>query len=133
MAQNTGTVEVEHGGETHEVPWEFNRSELSAWYGSVPDEIRVDRIFVYDGVLRAEMCVEDGEWVEVGYFTDEDFNPGVDTGWVAQRLDNTAETDVSEGPGETLWSRADDSNSVVCAECGKTNEQGHHEDCPATQ
>lgn len=98
------TVEVEApNGETIEVPLTFERGDLSAWYGSVPDEFEVDRIFLYDGVLRVERQDVD-EWVEVGYFTEDDFRPGTETGWVAETLD----VEPDEGSievGDTLWSR----------------------------
>lgn len=105
MSQNTtpdDSIKVEHNGRTLTVPTTFESTELAAWYGSVPDEIRVDRIFRYDGVVRAEQ--HDVPWVEIGYFGDDDFRPGTETGWVAQELDiNPAE--VGEGPGETIWVR----------------------------
>ena len=76
------------------------------WYGGVPDEIRVDRIFRYEGVVRAEMQIEGDNWVEVGYFRDDDFRPGTETGWVAQHINAPAPEDsVDRGPGETLWTR----------------------------
>jgi len=107
MKQNTNaddSIEVEHNGRTLTVPTTFERTDLSAWYGSVPDEIRVDRVFVYDGVVRAEQ--QDSPWVEIGYFTKDDFRPGTDTGWVAEQLDIDADAE-SEEPGETLWARDD--------------------------
>jgi len=105
MAQKATAVEVEDRDEKLTIPQTFNRNDLSAWYGSVPDEIRVDRVFRYDGVVRAEMHVENDEWVEIGYFRDDDFKPGTDTGWVAERVKGTENTDDDNGPGETLWAR----------------------------
>ena len=105
-ADETQNIEVTDRGETLTVPTQFERGDLAAWYADVPDEIRVDRIFRYDAVVRAEMRIEDGEWVEVGYFRDDDHKPGVDTGWVAQRLENTGDVSPhTEGPGETIWTR----------------------------
>jgi len=100
-----GELEIEDRGETLTVPKTLERSDLSAWYGDVPDEIRVDRVFRYDDVVRAEMHVDGAEWVEVGYFRDGDFKPGTDTGWVAERLSGTEDADAENAPGETLWSR----------------------------
>ena len=106
MSQNItaeDSIDIEHNGETLTVPTTFARSALSAWYGTVPDEIRVDRIFVYDGVVRAEQ--QGVPWVEVGFFTEDDFKPGTDTGWVAEELDINPTEVSEEGPGETLWMR----------------------------
>lgn len=100
------TIKVHDRGETLEVPTTFQRSDLAAWYGNIPDEIRVDRIFRYDDVVRCEMHVEEEEWVEVGHFLLGDTRPGVDIGWVAQRLSATEVTsDDYNGPGTTMWVR----------------------------
>lgn len=102
------TVEVDDRGEMLEVPKTMQRNDLSAWYGDVPEEIRIDRIFRYDDVIRAEMRItEDGqEWVEVGHFREDDFKPGVDTGWVAQRISDVASAaEGAEAIGETIWMR----------------------------
>jgi hypothetical protein len=107
MAQNTTTVEVEHNSETIEVPTTFDHSDLAAYYGSIPDEIRVDRIFVHDGVVRAEQYLGDAEWVEVGYYTRDDDRPGVDTGWVAEQIDDVHPDQDANPPGETVWERED--------------------------
>lgn len=105
ITADDGSIELEHNGRTLTVPRTFKKTELAAWYGGVPDEIRVDRIFVYDGVVRAEQ--QDSPWVEVGHFTEDDFRPGNETGWVAEKLDIAADTDTNDGPGETLWVRDD--------------------------
>jgi len=105
MKATSETVEVSDRGKMLEVPTTININDLSAYYGNVPNEIRVDRIFRYDGIVRVEM--RDGEeYVEAGYFREDDFRPGTDTGWVAERIENAEPSgDLSEGPGETLWSR----------------------------
>lgn len=98
-------TEVDDRGESVTVPEQFDRTDLSAWYGDVPDTIRVDRVFRYDGVVRVEMRIDDEEWVEAGYFRKDDSRPGVDTGWVAQRLSGTEVSRPGNAPGETLWQR----------------------------
>ena len=98
------TVDVADRGETLEVPTTIAYNDLATHYGSVPDEIRVDRIFRYDDIVRAEMCVDDGT-VEVGYFREDDFRPGTEVGWVAEQINTEMPDDLNEGPGETLWSR----------------------------
>jgi len=108
MSQNItadDSIEIKHNGETLTVPTTFTRSDLSAFYGGVPDEIRVDRIFVYDGIVRVEQQAT--PWVEIGHFTADDFRPGTETGWVAEVLDIDPDPSC-EAPGETLWVRDDD-------------------------
>ena len=100
------TIKVSDRGEMIDVPTTLEYNDLSAHYGSVPDQIRVDRIFRYDGIVRVEMRDGENELVEAGYFREDDHRPGTDTGWVAERIDNAAPSaDLSEGPGETLWTR----------------------------
>jgi len=105
MAQNTTTVEVEHESETIEVPTAFDRNDLAAWYGSIPDNIRVDRVYIYEDVLRAEQYMGDSEWVEVGYYKSGDERPGVETGWVAEQIENAHPPEDVEAPGKTVWER----------------------------
>ena len=105
MAQNTATVEVEHNGETIDVPTQFERGALAAWFGDVPDSFDVDRIFRFEGGLRAESYLGGGEWVEVVRHTDEHrptFNAQNDRGWVAEIVNASENGDET---GETVWER----------------------------
>lgn len=108
MAQNTAnTVAVEHSGEKHDIPTTFRRSDLAAWFGSVPDEFDVDRIFTFEGALRVESYWGNGEWVEAVLHTDEwheTFNAHNDRGWVADTISGDPREEY-EDPGETLWER----------------------------
>lgn len=107
MAQNTtNTVEVEHNSETIEVPTTFERSDLATWFGSIPDEWDVERVFVYEGNVRAEAYLGDETWIEAIYQTEESapvFNAS-ELGWVVDTIDAPAETEYDR-PGETLWER----------------------------
>lgn len=108
MAQsNDATIEVEHGGENIKIPAEFERSELAAWFGGVPETFDVDRVFIgEDGELRLESYLGDGEWVEAALHTDEwheTFNARSDRGWVADSASAPAPEDAIEQPGETVW------------------------------
>lgn len=108
MAQNTAnTVAVEYNGETIDVPTTFEIGDLAAYFGSVPDEFDVDRIFEHEGALRVEAYLGDEEWVEAVLHTDEwheTFNAHNDRGWVADTI-NAGPRDEYDDPGETLWER----------------------------
>lgn len=103
MAQNTATVEVEHNGETIDVPTQFSRADLAAWFGNVPESFDVDRIFRFEDGLHVEAYLGDGEWVEAVRHTDDHhptFNAQNDRGWVAEIVDAPEDGD---NPGATVW------------------------------
>lgn len=109
------STEVNHNGETIEVPTTFDRTELAAWFGGVPESFEVDRIFQFEGGLRVESHIGDGEWVEAVRHTDDHhptFNAQNDRGWVAEIVqggeedpDYPNEEDTDRYPGETVWVR----------------------------
>ena len=112
MAQNNiAIVEVEHDGEIIEVPTTFERNELAAWFGSVPESFEVDRVFIFEGNVRVESYQGNGEWVEAVYQTEESapvFNAS-ELGWVAEIVDGSEdpdypnEEDIESYPGQTGW------------------------------
>jgi len=109
MEQNNATIEVEHNGETIEVPETLTRNDYAAYFGSVPDEFEVERVFVYEGNVRAEAYLGDNEWVEAIYQT-EDSRPvtnASELGWVVETID-AEPSDVTGHPGETVWVRDDE-------------------------
>lgn len=103
MGQNNA-VEVEHNGETIEVPSTFERTELATYFGGVPESFEVDRAFIFEDNVRVESYQGDGEWVEATYQTEESapiFNAS-ELGWVAEIVDAPED---GEEPGETVWER----------------------------
>jgi hypothetical protein len=114
MAQKKA-IEVEHNGETIDVPLAFERSELAAWFGSVPDSFEVDRVFIHEDNVRVESYQGEGDWVEAVFQTEESaptFNAS-ELGWVAESIDGAVdedyptEADQELYPGETVWVRAE--------------------------
>lgn len=108
MTENTdSTIEVEHNGETIDVPTTFERSDLAAFFGGVPDSIDVDRVYILDENVRAESYQGDGEWIEVVYQTKEchPVDNASELGWVAEVLEGGAHGAFA--PGETVWERVD--------------------------
>lgn len=103
------TVEVEdpQTGETVSVPTTFTRSDLAAWFGGVPEEFEVRRVFIYDEVIRCEAVV-DGDVFEVGYWPEG--GPAgsffqTDSGFVADRLADVLVAELGEEVGRTVWRR----------------------------
>jgi hypothetical protein len=113
MARNTatdGTIVVEHDGVEHEVPRTFERGDLATWFGDVPDEIEVERVYYYDGHLRAEG--RDGDdLVEVGYFPDAGREMTSRAGWVAEKPGVSADNIDKEPPGTVLWTPGDEEDA----------------------
>lgn len=105
------TIAVEHNGETIDVPLGFERSDLAAWFGDVPDSFGVDRVFALENNVRVESHLGGGEWVEAVYQTEQSapvFNAS-ELGWVAERITGSEDAaypdaqDADRYPGETLW------------------------------
>jgi len=106
--QNATTVEVEHNGDSIAVPTQFTVGDVATYFGVSEWPITVDRIFIYDGVIRAESFTGD-QYVEVGYFPDAGHSDTLDAGWVADEHVSPTPEDVRErgihSLGETIWVR----------------------------
>lgn len=98
------TVTVEHNGSQVETPLTFERSDLATWFGAVPETFDVERVFIYEGTVRAEAYLGEETWVEVVHQTEEsapvDF--ASELGWVANTL-SAPGPGATEDPGETVW------------------------------
>jgi len=104
-------IEVQYNDETIEVPKTLTYNDYAAYFGNVPDEFDVERVFIYEGNIRAEAYLGDDEWVEAIYQT-EDSSPvtnASELGWVVQTID-AEPSDVTGHPGETLWTPQDDNS-----------------------
>jgi hypothetical protein len=100
-----GQVEVEYDGQTVTVPTMFRKSDLSNYYGSVPDSCPVEHVYVYDGRLRAEAQIDETTAVVATYRPDrvDSIESGWD-GWSAEFFDKTGRGT----PPNTLWERDSD-------------------------
>jgi hypothetical protein len=103
------TFETPDGSETVTVPETFERGDYDRYYGNVPDEWDVERVFRYDGHLRAEALIGD-EWVEAIYYSecDSSVHGGNATGWVVDTVRAGNVHAEGDGPGETLWTAEGD-------------------------
>jgi len=102
------TVEVEYNGDTVAVPIGFGVSDVATYFGVSEFPITVDRIFEYDGHVRAESFTGD-QYVEVGYFPDASHTDTIKSGWIADGNDGIDPAEVRDrgvhNLGETLWVR----------------------------
>jgi hypothetical protein len=102
------TVEVEHNDDTIAVPTEFGVADVATYFGVSEFPITVDRIFEYDGHVRAESFTGD-EYVEIGYFPDGGHSDTLDAGWIADGNIGVDPAEVRErgvhNLGGTLWVR----------------------------
>lgn len=109
MEAHNATIKVEHNGETIAVPKTLTYDDYAAYFGNVPDEFDVERVFVYDNNVHVEAHLGDGEWVEAIYQTEDSapvFNAS-ELGWAVQTLqaDEPGDNHAEDAPGETLWNQ----------------------------
>jgi hypothetical protein len=103
-----GTIEVEHNGDTITVPTKFDVADVATYFGISEWPITVDRVFVYDGVLRAESFTGK-QYVEVAYHPNGGHAYTTGAGWVADSATGVEPEDVHDrgihNLGRTVWIR----------------------------
>lgn len=103
----TVEADVPDSDETITVPTHFDRADdVSTWFGGVPDDWDVDRVYRYDGHVRAETYLGAGVWVEAIYVAERgDHTDTLDTGWVVDEVEAGHPAERDGELGSTIWQR----------------------------